>query len=51
MANLRSAVSSWTSVHCGMGLFAPAHGLRKAIVSRAPGPPREEGCCRRSGAA
>jgi hypothetical protein len=28
------------------GLFAPAHGLRKAIVSRAPGPPREEGCRR-----
>jgi hypothetical protein len=27
------------------GLFAPAHGLRKAIVARAPGPPREEGCC------
>ena len=27
------------------GLFAPAHGLRKALVSRAPGPPREEGCC------
>jgi hypothetical protein len=27
------------------GLFAPAHGLRKAIVSRAPGPPRAEGCC------
>ena len=32
------------------GLFAPAHGLRKAIVSRAPGPPREEGCCRARGA-
>jgi hypothetical protein len=31
------------------GLFAPAHGLRKAIVSRAPGPPREEGCCRARG--
>jgi hypothetical protein len=25
------------------GLFAPAHGLREAIVARAPGPPREEG--------
>jgi hypothetical protein len=32
------------------GLFAPAHGLRKAIVSRAPGPPREEGCCPARGA-
>jgi len=32
------------------GLFAPAHGLRKAIVSRAPGPPRVEGCCRAGGA-
>ena len=31
------------------GLFAPAHGLRKAIVARAPGPPREEGCCRARG--
>jgi hypothetical protein len=32
------------------GLFAPAHGLRKAIVSRAPGPPRAEGCCPARGA-
>jgi hypothetical protein len=31
------------------GLFAPAHGLRKAIVSRAPGPPRAEGGCRARG--
>jgi hypothetical protein len=31
------------------GLFAPAHGLREAIVSRAPGPPRAEGCCRARG--
>jgi hypothetical protein len=31
------------------GLFAPAHGLRKAIVARAPGPPRAEGGCRARG--
>ncbi len=28
------------------GLCAPAHGLRTAIVARALGPPREEGCRR-----
>lgn len=41
--SLRFAAFTWG------GFFAPAHRLRKAIVARAPGPPRAEGGCRTGG--